>query len=153
MKKVLIVLLVAFIIIQFFQIDKVNPATNDGMDFLKIKNTPKPVAKLIRNSCYDCHSNESRYPAYSYTQPAGWILKNHIDEARLELNFSTFATYDSKRQSHKLEEAAEYVEKKEMPLESYLILHPESKLTDEERKQLADYFRKIQQQTKQANAL
>ena len=45
MKKVLIVLLVAFIMIQFFQIDKVNPATNDGMDFIKIKNTPEPLAE------------------------------------------------------------------------------------------------------------
>ena len=153
MKKVLIVLLVAFIMIQFFQIDKMNPATNEGMDFIKIKKTPEPIAKIIRNSCYDCHSNETKYPAYSYIQPAGWPLKSHIDEARLELNFSTFATYDAKRQAHKMEEAADYVEKKIMPLESYLILHPEAKLTDEERQQLADYFRKIQQQIKQTNAL
>jgi len=153
MKKILIVLLAAFIFIQFFPIDKTNPETNDGMDFIKIKNTPEPIAKIIRNSCYDCHSNETKYPAYSYIQPAGWILKNHIDNARPELNFSTFATYDAKRQAHKLEEAADYVEKKVMPLESYLILHPEAKLTDDERKQLAEYFRKVQQQIKQANAL
>jgi len=153
MKKVLIVLLVAFIMIQFFQIDKVNPATNDGMDFIKIKNTPEPIANIIRNSCYDCHSNETKYPAYSYIQPAGWLLKSHIDEARLELNFSTFATYDSKRQIHKLEEASEYVEQKKMPLESYTLGHPDAKLTDEQRKQLVDYFRMVQKQIQQANAL
>ena len=96
-----------FIIIQFFPINKSNPITNEGMDFLKIKNTPEPIAKLIRNSCYDCHSNETKYPFYSNIQPVAWLLKNHIDEGRKELNFSTFATYEPKRQAHKLEEAAE----------------------------------------------
>lgn len=153
MKKVLIVLLVAFIMIQFFPIDKTNPATNDGMDFIKIKNTPEPIANIIRNSCYDCHSNESQYPFYSSIQPFAWVLKDHIEEGRKELNFSTFATYDSKRQAHKLDEAAEQVEQKKMPLESYTLGHPDAKLTDEQRKLLSDYFRKVQKQIQQANAL
>ncbi|WP_312206622.1 heme-binding domain-containing protein [Epilithonimonas hominis] len=116
MKKILVVLLMVFIIIQFFPIDKTNPTTNEGMDFLKIKNTPEPIAKLIKNSCYDCHSNETKYPFYSNIQPVAWLLKNHIDEGRKELNFSTFATYEPKRQAQKLEEAAEYIEQKKMPL-------------------------------------
>ena len=139
--------------IQFFPIDKTNPATNDGMDFIKIKNTPEPIANIIRNSCYDCHSNESQYPFYSSIQPFAWVLKDHIEEGRKELNFSTFATYDSKRQAHKLDEAAEQVEQKKMPLESYTLGHPDAKLTDEQRKLLSDYFRKVQKQIQQANAL
>ena len=142
-----------FIIIQFFPIDKTNPTTNEGMDFLKIKNTPEPIAKLIRNSCYDCHSNETKYPFYSNIQPVAWLLKNHIDEGRKELNFSTFATYDPKRQAHKLEEAAEYVEQKNMPLESYTLGHSDAKLSDEQRKQLVNYFRMVQKQIQQANTL
>lgn len=153
MKKVLIVLLVAFIIIQFFPIDKTNPPVNEGMDFLRIKNTPEPIAKIIRNSCYDCHSNESQYPYYSNIQPFAWLVKNHIDEGRKELNFSTFATYDKRRQAHKLEESAEMLENKEMPLESYLIMHSDAKLTDEQRKQLAQYFKKIQKEIESANTL
>ena len=142
-----------FIIIQFFPIDKTNPITNEGMDFLKIKNTPEPIAKLIRNSCYDCHSNETKYPFYSNIQPVAWLLKNHIDEGRKELNFSTFATYEPKRQAHKLEEAAEYVEQKNMPLESYTLGHSDAKLSDEQRKQLVDYFRMVQKQIQQAHTL
>ena len=153
MKKILIILLMVFIIIQFFPIDKTNPITNEGMDFLKIKNTPEPIAKLIRNSCYDCHSNETKYPFYSNIQPVAWLLKNHIDEGRKELNFSTFATYEPKRQAHKLEEAAEYVEQKNMPLESYTLGHSDAKLSDEQRKQLVDYFRMVQKQIQQANTL
>ena len=142
-----------FIIIQFFPINKSNPITNEGMDFLKIKNTPEPIAKLIRNSCYDCHSNETKYPFYSNIQPVAWLLKNHIDEGRKELNFSTFATYEPKRQAHKLEEAAEYVEQKNMPLESYTLGHSDAKLSDEQRKQLVNYFRMVQKQIQQANTL
>ncbi len=153
MKKILIVLLVAFIFIQFFPIDKTNPATNKEMDFLKIKNTPEPISQIIRNSCYDCHSNETVYPFYDNIQPFGWYLKNHIDEGRKELNFSTFATYEPKRQAHKLEEAAEYVEQKKMPLESYTLGHPDAKLSDGQIKQLVDYLRKVQKQIQQANAL
>ena len=142
-----------FIIIQFFPIDKTSPITNEGMDFLKIKNTPEPIAKLIRNSCYDCHSNETKYPFYSNIQPVAWLLKNHIDEGRKELNFSTFATYEPKRQARKLEEAAEYVEQKKMPLESYTLGHSDAKLSDEQRKQLVNYFRMVQKQIQQANTL
>ena len=145
--------MVGFILIQFFPIDKNNPAPTPKMDFLQIKNTPENTANLIRNACYDCHSNESKYPWYSNVQPIGWFLENHIKEGRKELNFSTFATYDKKRQAHKLFEAAEMIEKKEMPLESFVIAHPEAKLTTEERKQMMDYFKLIEQDIRVTNNL
>jgi hypothetical protein len=153
MKKILTVLLVAFIIIQFFPIDKTNPAPTPGMDFLKIKNTPPEVAKIINSSCYDCHSNETKYPWYSNFAPASWFLKNHINEGRKHLNFSTFAMYDPKIQAQKLQECIEMLEKKEMPLESYFIGHQEAKLTDEQRKILIDYFKREKKETERKMAL
>ena len=151
MKKVLVVLVVAFVIMQFFRIDKTNPAPTPGMDFLNIKKTPESTAKLIRNGCYDCHSNESKYPWYSNIQPFAWFLKDHIDKGRKELNFSTFATYEPKRQAHKLKEAAEFVENGEMPLESYLLMHPEAKFTDAEKKEMVDYFKYIEEEIRVSN--
>lgn len=142
MKKILYVLLLAFILIQFFQIDKTNPPINDGVDFINIKKTPEPIATLIKNACYDCHSNETEYPWYSNLQPVGWFLQNHYNEGRKHLNFSTFATYTPKKQAHKLEEAVEMIENKEMPLNSFVIAHPEANLSDEDRKNLVDYFKK-----------
>ena len=68
-------------------------------------------------------------------------VKHHIDEGRKELNFSTFATYETKRQIHKMEESVEMIEKKEMPLESYYIGHQDAKLSDADRKKLVDYFK------------
>lgn len=153
MKKIAIVLFVVFILIQFFQIDKTNPPVNKGMDFLTIKNTPETLAAQIRSSCYDCHSNETKYPWYSYIQPFGWFLKNHIEEGRKELNFSTFATYEPKRQAHKLDEASEMVEHSEMPLESYLLIHGEAKLTDDQKTEMINYFRKIEEEIRVANNL
>ena len=151
MKKVLVVLVVAFVIMQFFRIDKTNPAPTPGMDFLNIKKTPESTAKLIRNGCYDCHSNESKYPWYSNIQPVAWFLKDHIDEGRKELNFSNFATYEPKRQAHKLKEAAEFVENGEMPLESYLLMHPEAKFTEAEKKEMVDYFKYIEEEIRVSN--
>ena len=144
MKKILVILLVAFILIQFFPIDKNNPAPTPQMDFLNIKNTPESTAKLIRNGCYDCHSNESKYPLYSNFQPVAWFLKDHIDEGRRKLNFSTFATYEPKRQAHKLFEAIEMVEKDEMPLDSYTIIHSEAKYTEAQKQEVLQYFKKIE---------
>lgn len=141
LKKIFVILLVGFIIIQFFPIDKTNPPLEPGMDFIRIKDTPPEIAKLIRTSCYDCHSNETKFPWYAGIAPSSWFLKNHINEGRKELNFSTFATYEPSRQIHKMEEAAEMVEKKKMPLDYYFIGHQDAKLTDADRKKLADYFR------------
>jgi hypothetical protein len=70
MKKFLIVILVAFVIIQFFPIDKTNPPVNIGMDFVNIKNTPENTAQVLKTSCYDCHSNETKYPWYSSIAPS-----------------------------------------------------------------------------------
>lgn len=140
MKKILIIIIVAFILIQFFPIDKNNPAPTPKMDFLRIKNTPASTAKIIRNSCYDCHSNESKYPWYSNVQPFAWFLEDHIKEGRKELNFSTFATYDKKRQVKKMKESAQMVENGEMPLDSYLLAHPEAQLTEAQKTELVQYF-------------
>ena len=153
MKKILLVILVAFVIIQFFPIDKKNPPVNIGMEFVNIKNTPENIAQVLKTSCYDCHSNETKYPWYSSIAPSSWFLKNHIDEGRKELNFSTFAVYEPKRQIHKMEECMEMIEKKEMPLESYYIGHQDAKLTDQQRQMLIKYFKAQIEDTKIKNAI
>jgi hypothetical protein len=143
MKKILIALLVVLVVLQFFQIDKTNPAVDESKDFLKTQNTPQEIASIIKTSCYDCHSNQSNYPLYSYVQPAGWFLKGHIDEGREELNFSTFTDYELKRQDHKLEECIEYIEKDEMPLGSYTLVHRDAALTEAQKNTLIDYFKSV----------
>ena len=89
LKKILKVLAIAFILIQFVQIDKTSKG--DETYHMSTKyNMPEEVAALLKNACYNCHSNVVSYPWYSYVQPVGWWLNNHISEARGGLNFSTF---------------------------------------------------------------
>lgn len=147
MKKFLVILLVAFIIIQFFPIDKVNPPVNERMDFLTIKKTPEEVSKVIRNSCYDCHSNETKYPWYSNIAPVSWWMKDHIIDGRKHLNFSTFATYDTERQLRKLDESVEMIEKDKMPLETYLLAHQNARLSDADKKMLIKYLKNVRTDT------
>lgn len=151
MKKVLFALLAVFIILQFFPVDKTNPPVNKNMDFLTIKKTPEDIALLIRNSCYDCHSNETKYPWYTNIQPFAWFIKDHIDEGREELNFSEFASYEPLRQAKKLRKSAHEAEEGEMPLESYTLIHQDAKLTPEQKQQLEAYFTSMKEATMQAN--
>jgi mono/diheme cytochrome c family protein len=84
--------------------------------------------ELFYRSCVDCHTNETRWPWYSRVAPASWLLQKHVHEGREHLNVSEWgmADYDA-------DEAAEEVREGEMPLPSYLRLHPEARLSDEER--------------------
>ena len=153
MKKFSVILLVAFILIQFFPIDKNNPAPTPQMDFLTIKNTPETTANLIRNGCYDCHSNETKYLWYSNVQPIAWFLQDHIEEGRKELNFSTFATYEPKRQAHKLAEAIEQIEKGEMPLDSYIIAHSEAKFSEAQKQEVIQYLKLVESDIRREHQL
>jgi mono/diheme cytochrome c family protein len=88
--------------------------------------------ELARRACVDCHTNETRWPAYSSVAPSSWLVQNDVDSGRRHLNFSEW----NKPQRH-AKDAADQVRTKEMPLWYYTLLHPASKLTDSEREQLA----------------
>jgi len=88
---------------------------------------------LLQTACYDCHSNHTKYPWYAEVNPVGLWLNSHIKDGKEELNFSEFATYTAKRKAHKLGKISETVEKHDMPLNSYLWIHTEARLTDAQR--------------------
>lgn len=140
-KKIAIGFIVLLVIIQFFRIDKTNPTIIQENDFISITNPPENIKNLLKTSCYDCHSNESTYPWYTNVAPISWWVKQHINEAREELNFSEWGTFTEKRKKHKLEEVYEEVEEGEMPLKSYLIAHSEAKLTTEQKNELVAWFK------------
>ena len=87
---------------------------------------------LAERACFDCHSNQTRWPWYSHVAPMSWFVQNHVDEGREVLNFS-----DWNRGNSEADEAAKTVREGEMPPRSYLLLHPAARLTDAEREQLA----------------
>lgn len=87
---------------------------------------------LARRACFDCHSNQTRWPWYSHVAPASWLLQADVDEGRRVLNFSEWnRTYDDAAES------AETVREREMPPRTYLLLHPEARLDAAQREALA----------------
>jgi len=130
LKKVLLVLLMAFLVGQFFGPEK-NAGDLASIDaFLAETNPPEDVRLILKETCYDCHSDVTRYPWYSTITPVNFWLAHHVNEGKEELNFSNWVGNSVKRKDHKFEEIIEMVEDKEMPLESYTITHKEAKLSD-----------------------
>lgn len=138
-KKIILGVVALFLLIQLFQIDTDNPPIDSSLDFITVTNPPEQIRTILKTACYDCHSNETKYPWYSRIAPVSWWIRDHIDEARDELNFSEWGTYDLKRSNHKLEEMGEKVEEDEMPLTSYTLAHSESRLTEDQREALINW--------------
>lgn len=146
LKKVLIGLLVILVIMQFFRPER-NISATAGPNDIRVSNpVPANVLSVLKRACFDCHSNNTNYPWYTNIQPVGWWMQHHVDEGKEELNFSEFATYSAKKAAHKLEETAEMVEEKEMPLESYTWIHKNAKLTQDEIKLVADWAMSLKAQ-------
>ncbi|OQP60143.1 hypothetical protein A3860_34245 [Niastella vici] len=102
LKKILLGLLIVFLLIQFIQPDKNINRQEQSTDLVKTVNVPYNIQVILKNSCYDCHSNSTRYPWYARVQPLGWLLANHIREGKAELNFNEFGSYALRRQISKL---------------------------------------------------
>jgi len=127
-------LLFTFIAIQFIVVDieekKADPK-------LEIK-APKEIMAIFKRSCYDCHSYETKIPWYRYIAPLSWGIKRHIELGRKWLNFSIWQTYDEKTKDEKLTQIYKAVYKA-MPMQSYILFHPEAKLTKKEIKLIRDW--------------
>ena len=135
-KKIGWALLIIIVVIQFIRPKKNQAATVSANDISHLYTVTPEVQKILDRACNDCHSNNTKYPWYSNIQPVGWWLADHVKDGKKELNFSEFATYDPKRRHHKLEEVMEMVKENEMPLDSYLWVHDEAKLSADDKKTL-----------------
>jgi hypothetical protein len=136
MKKILryalLFLLFAFVVIQFIaRPEKISEPVSDT-DITLALNVDQKISIMLKSACYDCHSNQPRYPWYASVAPISWKINEHIKEGRDELNFSLWSTFSAKKRDHKLEELIEMIEEREMPLPNYVTLHKEADLTDEQ---------------------
>jgi hypothetical protein len=143
MKKILqiaaILLVAAFIVIQFIRPDQTNPPVVAAESIESSIAIPENVSSILARSCADCHTNTTKYPWYSQIAPASWFLANHVRDGRKELNLSVWNTYTDKKKSHKLEELCEQVEQGAMPLPSYLWIHRDAALKEGEARILCDW--------------
>jgi hypothetical protein len=143
MKKILkiiaVVLAIAFLAVQFYRPDRANPPTIQAETLEATTDVPENVSRILTRSCNDCHSNETVYPWYSNVSPFSWLLANHINEGRRELNFSVWNTYTAKRKRRKYDEICEQATSGAMPHDQYLWLHREARLSAEDVKLLCDW--------------
>lgn len=127
-KKILAVLVVAIISIQFIPYGRghSNPSvvTEPEWDSAKTR-------EVFFRACADCHSNETKWPWYSYVAPVSWLVQQDVSEGREHLNISLWG---AQKRNHG-DDAVEQVEKGEMPLWYYGIIHREAKLSDNDKKE------------------
>jgi len=123
-----VALLVILVGIQFIPVNRTNPPVTREIKW----NAPETKA-LAQRACFACHSNETVWPAYSYIAPLSLRVADHVEEGRGALNFSTWDQPNAD-----FDEVRENIERGEMPLKDFLLLHPEGRLTAAETQQLID---------------
>lgn len=148
MKKILLWIVGVFIVMQLVPVDRTNKPVDKKQNFVDVLQSPKQVQEILKNACYDCHSNEVKYPKYAYVAPISWSIKHHVNEGRERVNFSEWTSYNAEQKDHILDDVIESVQSKEMPLKGYIPMHPEANLTDAQRKIFTDYFTELQKSGK-----
>jgi hypothetical protein len=128
-----IVLIVVLIAIQFVPIERINPPVESDVP------APAELKTVLRRSCYDCHSNETRWPWYARVAPVSFLLASDVKEGRREVNFSVWGQYTVSRRARKLKEIREQVEGNKMPQWYYVLLHPEAKLSAGDKEMIINW--------------
>ena len=114
---------VAFIAIQLVPVNRTNPPVESGF-----RGSTEAVS-VLRRACYDCHSNETVWPWYSHVAPLSWVIVHDVNEGRAALNFSTWNQLSSEKQTKGMKESWEEVAEGKMPTWYYVALHPEARLS------------------------
>lgn len=135
-----------FFLIQFVPTDLPENNTDLTNDIVLSENAPEEVKIVLRKACYDCHSNQSVYPWYSYVAPVSWLIAKDTREGREELNFSDWAELSKRKKIKFLNEIAEELEEKKMPLQIYTVIHKDAILSDEEILKITEWTKSLSDQ-------
>ena len=139
-KRIIWISLIAiFVIIQLFPADRPEVVENNPQDLFVNNQIPDSVGLILKDACYDCHSNETVYPWYAYVAPVSWLVAQDTWMGREHLNFSEWESYDKMDKAKQLGDIAEEVEDGAMPMPIYILMHPEAKLTLKQRETLMDW--------------
>lgn len=128
----LVTIVIILVAIQFVPVSYTNPPVTNEPNW----HSPETRA-LVARACFDCHSNETDLPWYSTIAPGSWLIYRDINHGREKMNFSEWSL-KSKKAEHTADEIQEVIEKEMMPPWFYLPLHPEAKLSADEKKLLVD---------------
>ena len=136
-KRFLYIFLAIAVVAQFIQPDRSAPPIDPTNDMLVMTAAPDDIRALVQGACYDCHSDRSMYPWYSYVTPVNFWLQDHVNEGRGHMNFSRWNDPAAQKHAH---ECSEEIQEGEMPLDSYTWVHGEARLDVAQRTALANWF-------------
>ena len=145
-KKLLLVLLIILVVIQFIKPKKNIHPGPEPADISTLYPVPANVDSILVVACKDCHSNNTRYPWYNNIQPVAWFLANHVTDGKRSFNLNEFATYPVARQYDKIEEIKKQIDKGEMPLSSYTLIHKDAVLSDAQKNTIINWSESIRKQ-------
>jgi hypothetical protein len=141
-KRLILVGLVVFVAIQFVRPARTNPPVDPNKVITKHVKVPADVKTLLDRGCWNCHSNQTVWPAYSNIAPISWNVVSHVNDGRGSLNFTDWPAGPEEAADLLDAVCDEVVKKRSMPMPQYTWLHPEAKLTDAERKRLCEWATK-----------
>ncbi|WP_103070167.1 heme-binding domain-containing protein [Aquimarina sediminis] len=143
LKKTLLFLFIAFILIQFYRPGKNNSVYTANNDFLELSDAPTDIGALLKKSCYDCHSNNTNYKWFDNIAPVSWWVDNTISRGKLALNFSEWKDHDPWRKLSFLSASVYDIQTDRMPKELYIKLRPETKLSKKEKERIINWINNI----------
>lgn len=144
-KWLILSVLVLALLIQFLGPAKTNPPVDASRAVAGHLQVPPQIGSLLQRACRNCHSHQTQWPWYSNVAPVSWFVIDHVNHARREMNLSEWDQYDREEARHLLEEVCEMVETREMPLEPYVWMHAEARLTEADIEELCGWTRSERQ--------
>lgn len=138
-KLISLILLLILVAIQFIPNDKPEVVLTNENDLIYNNQLPEHINVMLKESCYDCHSNETAYPWYSYVAPVSWLVVRDIKLGREELNFSHWESQSKMDKAKNLDKIIDEVTDENMPMPIYTIMHASAKLSDEDRHVIAEW--------------
>lgn len=135
------ILVVGFVILQFLPVGSISPALafpGNPPAAQSIQWDSPQTEAVLRRACYDCHSNETVWPWYSRIAPVSWLVNKDVNEGRKELNLSNQRV--GEEPDELLEEIEERIDR-DMPPASYIMIHPDAKLSEADKQALIEGVR------------
>jgi hypothetical protein len=138
-RRWILAVLIALVVFQFIPVDRTNPPVTDP------KTAPPDVQAVLQRSCYDCHSNRTVWPWYAHVAPVSWLVAHDVHEGRSHLNFSAWRDMEAEHREHIWNEMREQIDQGEMPLTTYLWVHRDARLSDDDKALLRAWTRAEEQ--------
>lgn len=137
LKKTVLFFVLTLFALQFISTDTSNPKVDETLT-LKTDDT---VMRLLKKSCYDCHSFETKWPYYAEIAPVSFFVSAHVNDARKALNFSLWEKMDKKIKLQRVKRAIVTINNEMMAFPRYVMAHEDAKLTRSEKEILINWFK------------